>query len=166
MRNYYAQIHDYIHRIAALLVRKDREELQAGGASVNLMEYGVLRLLKSREGQTFQEIMESTGLGRNEVTSMVRRLLKQELIQKGPASEDRRVRRLILAEAGHQVLDLLEEQEQRLLAKVLNELSYNEEKAVLKFLVKMDMAARSDEIENIRKQVSEGRKTLGDEKET
>lgn len=155
MRNYYAQIHEYLKRIAALVVQTDRNELRYGGGSVNLMEYMVLRNLRKREGQTFQEIMEHTGRSRNEVTAMMRRLLKQQLIQKGPASEDRRVSRLILTEAGCGLLDTVERQEREILKGLLNDLSYNEEKAVLKFLVKLDMLARDDEIADIRKQVTE-----------
>jgi DNA-binding MarR family transcriptional regulator len=154
MRNYYFQIHEYLQRLTTLVVQTDRNEINQAGISVNLMEYALLQELKRREGQTFQEIMESTGRSRNEVTAMVRRLIKQQLIQKEPASEDRRVRRLILTKTGSFMVKKIEMQSLQMLTGILDDFSINEEKAVLKFLVKLDMLTRNKEIEGIRKQVA------------
>ncbi|MDW7671135.1 MAG: MarR family winged helix-turn-helix transcriptional regulator [Bacillota bacterium] len=154
MRNYYIQIHEYLQRLTTLVVQTDRNEINQQGISVNLMEYALLQELRRREGQTIQEIMESTGRSRNEVTAMVRRLIKQQLIQKGPASEDRRVRRLILTETGGCMVKNIETQSLRMLTGLLDDFSFNEEKAVLKFLVKLDMLTRNEEIEGIRKRVA------------
>jgi MarR family transcriptional regulator, organic hydroperoxide resistance regulator len=159
MRNYYIQIHEYLQRLTTLVVQTDRNEINQAGVSVNLMEYALLQELKRREGQTFQEIMESTGRSRNEVTAMVRRLIKQQLIQKGPASEDRRVRRLILTKMGSYIVKKIETQSLQMLTGILDDFSFNEEKAVLKFLVKLDMLTRNKEIEGIRKQVAARMKT-------
>lgn len=159
MRNYYIQIHEYLQRLTTLVVQTDWNEINQAGISVNLMEYALLQELKRREGQTFQEIMESTGRSRNEVTAMVRRLIKQQLIQKGPASEDRRVRRLILTKTGSFMVKKIETESLQMLAGILDDFSFNEEKAVLKFLVKLDMLTRNKEIEGIRKQVAARVKT-------
>lgn len=121
------------------VIQTDRRELEVNGGRINLQEYLLLKMVRRDEGQTFQQMMEETGCSRNEVTAMVRRLLKQHLIQKGPASQDRRIRRLILTEEGKTHLQQLESMEQELLYGLLNEFTLNEEKAILKFLVKLEM---------------------------
>lgn len=155
MRNYYVQTHEYLQKLAIMVIKADRDEITWEGISVNLMEYGLLQDLKRHEGQTFQEMMEKTERSRNEVTAMVRRLLKQQLIQKGPASEDRRVRRLILTDLGLAFVETMEKDTQSMITNLLNDFSFNEEKAVLKFLVRLDMVARGDELADIRKRVGE-----------
>jgi len=121
------------------VIQTDRRELEVNGGRINLQEYLLLKMVRRDEGQTFQQMMEETSCSRNEVTAMVRRLLKQHLIQKGPASQDRRIRRLILTEEGKTHLQQLESMEQELLYGLLNEFTLNEEKAILKFLVKLEM---------------------------
>ena len=139
MRHYYTQIHQYLERLMSQVIQTDRRELEVNGGRINLQEYLLLKMVRRDEGQTFQQMMEETGCSRNEVTAMVRRLLKQHLIQKGPASQDRRIRRLILTEEGKTHLQQLESMEQELLYGLLNEFTLNEEKAILKFLVKLEM---------------------------
>lgn len=155
MKNYYGQTHDYLQRLVSLVVQMDRNEVTWEGVSVNLLEFSLLRELSRTQGQTFQEMMEKTGRSRNEMTAMLRRLIKQQLIQKGTAHEDRRVRRLVLTALGVQFLDAMEETTQALVTGLLNDFSFNEEKAILKFLVRLDMVARGDELAHIRQQVGE-----------
>ncbi|MEN1761858.1 MarR family winged helix-turn-helix transcriptional regulator [Anoxynatronum sibiricum] len=139
MRHYYTQIHQYMERLISQVILTDRRELEVNGGRMNLQEYLLLKKVRRDEGQTFQQMMEETGCSRNEVTAMVRRLLKQQLIQKGPASRDRRIRRLVLTEEGKGWLLRMEGMEQELLYGLLNEFTFNEEKAILKFLVKLEM---------------------------
>lgn len=155
MKNYYTQTHEYLQKLASMLIQADRNEITWEGVSVNLMEYGLLQELKRQEGQTIQQMMEITERSRNEVTAMVRRLLKQQLIQKGPASEDRRVRRLILSDLGVLFVETMEDKTKRMLTHLLNDFSFNEEKAILKFLVRLDMMARGDELAELRKRVGQ-----------
>ncbi len=155
MKNYYTQTHEYLQKLASMVIQADRNEITWEGISVNLMEYGLLQELKRQEGQTFQEMMEKTQRSRNEVTAMVRRLLKQQLIQKGPASEDRRVRRLILTDLGIQFVETMENKTQTMITNLLNDFSFNEEKAILTFLVRLDMMARGDELADIRRRVGQ-----------
>lgn len=155
MKNYYVQTHEYLQKLASMLIQADRNEITWEGVSVNLMEYGLLQELKRQEGQTIQEMMENTDRSRNEVTAMVRRLLKQQLIQKGPASEDRRVRRLILTDLGLQFVATMENKTRIMVTHLLNDFSFNEEKAILKFLVRLDMMARGDELAELRKRVGQ-----------
>ncbi len=155
MKNYYAQTHEYLQKLASLVIQADRNEITWEGVSVNLMEYGLLQELKRQEGQTFQEMMKKTERSRNEVTAMVRRLLKQQLIQKGPASEDRRVRRLILTDLGLRFVETREKKNQAMITNLLNDFSFNEEKVILKFLVRLDMMARGEELADIRRRVGQ-----------
>lgn len=128
-----------MERLISQVILTDRRELEVNGGRMNLQEYLLLKKVRRDEGQTFQQMMEETGCSRNEVTAMVRRLLKQHLIQKGPASQDRRIRRLVLTEEGKDCLLRMESMEQELLYGLLNEFTLNEEKAILKFLVKLEM---------------------------
>ena len=155
MKNYYVQTHEYLQKLASMLIQADRNEITWESVAVNLMEYGLLQELKRQEGQTIQEMMEKTERSRNEVTAMVRRLLKQQLIQKGPASEDRRVRRLILTDLGLQFVETMENKTITMVTDLLNDFSFNEEKAILKFLVRLDMMARGEELAGIRKRVGQ-----------
>lgn len=155
MKNYYTQTHEYLQKLASKLIQADRDEITWEGISVNLMEYGLLQELKRQEGETIQEMMEKTKRSRNEVTAMVRRLLKQQLIQKGPALDDRRVRRLILTNLGLQFVEAMENKTKTMVTHLLNDFSLNEEKAILKFLVRLDMMARSDELVKLRKRVGQ-----------
>lgn len=146
MRHYYTQIRAYMEKLVQLIIRTDREEIKNDGVSVNLMEYLLLKNLSRSDGQTFQEIMENTDSDRNAITAMMRRLIKQNVIQKEPATQDRRVRRLVLTESGQRLIDQTEASEKQLLDGLLEDFSFNEEKAVLKFLVKLEMLDRLGEM--------------------
>ena len=151
MQNYYHQIHEYLQKVLRQVIQTDRGQIIHDGVSVDLLEYVVLKIIQWEQGQTYQEIMAATGRTRNEVTAVLRRLIKQQLIQKDPSSEDRRVRQLVLTELGTDFVNWGNRQEEHFLTEVLNDLSFNEEKAVLKFLVKLEMQFRQDEIAALRR---------------
>jgi DNA-binding MarR family transcriptional regulator len=86
---------------------------------LSLQQLTVLYLVRT-EGVTLAELARRTMVAPTVITGIVDRLERQHLIRREPDTQDRRVNRLVLTEAGHRVSL---EVEQSLISEVENELA-------------------------------------------
>lgn len=142
MRNYYHQIYDYIEKLTYMLIAEDKRGGFSFGESLQLMDLLLLRLIDSEKEISIQKLVAETGLKRNDISSMVNRLTAKKMLHKENDGTDRRVKELSLTERGKNILLQFREEEQNRLFELLNEFTFNEEKAILKFLVKIEMKYR------------------------
>ena len=150
MNRYYLQIYEYLEKLTRQLVQADHNGSVAADTTVSLMEYFVMRMLMQEGGQTFRQLMDATGWNRNGLTGALRRLLKQQLVEKEPVDGDKRSRRLQMTEKGRALILELDSKSRNQVYQLLNDFTFNEEKAVLKFLVKLEMIHRQEELAKIR----------------
>ena len=142
MKNYYQQIYDYIEKLTYMLIAEDKRGGFSFGESLQLMDLLLMRLIDSEKEISIQKLVAETGLKRNDISATVNRLTTKKMLHKENDGTDRRVKELSLTERGKNILLQFREEEQNRLFELLNEFTFNEEKAILKFLVKIEMKYR------------------------
>ncbi|SDY60201.1 MarR family winged helix-turn-helix transcriptional regulator [Tindallia californiensis] len=142
MRNYYVQIYEYIEKLLHALIIEDKKRNFSGKKSLQILDLMLMSYMGKGKGSSIQKLITETGLKRNDITSAVKRLTERKMIYKADSDEDKRIKELVLTEQGEALLLEYRKQEQRELFELLDEFTFNEEKAILKFLVKVDMKYR------------------------
>jgi len=142
MRNYYHQIYEYIEKLTYLLMKEDKRGNVAGDESLQLMDLLLMVLIDTGSEASIQKLVTETGLKRNDLVSAVKRLTERNMLRKENAEQDRRIQKLLLTDMGKEMLAKFRNEKQTQLFELLNEFTFNEEKAILKFLVKIEMKYR------------------------
>lgn len=149
MRNYYHQIYEYLEKLVYLVMMEEKQGKLVKGESLQLMDLLLMVWINNRSQVSIQQLAEETGLKRNDLASAVKRLAEREMLLKKSAKKDRRVQELALTPFGKETLAQFREEKQSHLFELLNEFTFNEEKAILKFLVKVDMRYRDAGVEKL-----------------
>ncbi|SDJ94171.1 MarR family winged helix-turn-helix transcriptional regulator [Natronincola ferrireducens] len=139
MRNYYQQIHEYLLKLIKNILSYDKKGLQVKGIDLSLLELLIIKELGGEKEKKMFEVIDALGIDRNSFVTLINKLQQQQYIIKTKSEEDKRVHLLSLSSKGEELLEEIEDKEKELLYSLLNDFSFNEEKAVLKFLVKLDM---------------------------
>ena len=142
MRNYYHQIYEYIEKLTYLLMKEDKRGNVVGDESLQLMDLLVMVLIDTGSEASIQKLVTETGLKRNDLVAAVKRLTERNMLRKENAEQDRRIQKLLLTDMGKEMLAKFRNEKQTQLFELLNEFTFNEEKAILKFLVKIEMKHR------------------------
>ena len=142
MRNYYHQIYEYIEKLTQIMVLEDKKGMEAGGEFFQLLDLFFMSMLDHENGISIRNMVIKTGLKRNEVVATVKKLTEKGLLHKKMDPFDHRTKVLMLTEEGESLLQEFRSREQDQLFSLLNDFTFNEEKAILKFLVKMEMRYR------------------------
>lgn len=143
MKNYYVQIQQYLERLIHHILVLDKKGVTINGEVFSLVDLLMIRAVGTHGEKKMFQVMEEMNLDRNAFVGVVNRLQSQKLILKRKDEEDKRVQLLQLTEKGQGVLEALQLLEKELLSKILRDATFNEEKAILKFLVKLDMLSRN-----------------------
>ncbi|SCZ80534.1 MarR family winged helix-turn-helix transcriptional regulator [Acidaminobacter hydrogenoformans] len=141
MNSYRLSIERMIEKIMSKILRYDRMSFaldqQQRQAQVTLVELWLLKEL-GRQPLSIQEIAQRFDLKRDLVSRSVERLDRMGLAEKVVSSEDQRVKRIGLSKAGVKALVSWSDHEKAYLDYVLEEMTVNEQKAVLKFLSRVN----------------------------
>jgi len=139
MRNYYIQINEYLQKSVRNIIMLDKKGIEAGGSSLSIMDILILKMLASDQGKTMSEVMEVLEIDRNTFKTIIQRMATQEYITKTRSHDDKRVYDLQLTDGGRRVFEEIAEKENQMLISLLNDFTFNEERTILKFLVKLEM---------------------------
>ncbi len=139
MRNYYVQIHQYMQKLIQNIIVLDKRGIRNNGDSLSITELFILKLLGDQKEKKIFEIVDELSVDRNSLVTILNRLQSMDYISKVKDEEDKRVFLLNLTEKGRSVFQQVSEKEKELIYSILNDFTFNEEKAILKFLVKLDM---------------------------
>lgn len=139
MNSYRLSIERMIEKIMSKVLRYDRMSfpLDDKQHKVTLIELWLLKELQ-RQALSIQEIAERFDLSRDLVSRSVERLERLGLVDKVVSLEDKRIRRIGLSDIGILALERWQSHEKEYLDYVLGEMTVNEQKAVLKFLSRMN----------------------------
>jgi len=139
MNSYRLSIERMIEKIMSKVLRYDRMSfpLDDQQHKVTLIELWLLKELQ-RQALSIQEIAERFDLSRDLVSRSVERLERLGLVDKVVSREDKRIRRIWLSDIGIRALERWQSHEKEYLDYVLGEMTVNEQKAVLKFLSRMN----------------------------
>lgn len=139
MNSYRLSIERMIEKIMSKVLRYDRMSFPLDNQQhkVTLIELWLLKELQ-RQALSIQEIAERFDLSRDLVSRSVERLERLGLVEKTVSLEDKRIRRIGLSDIGKRALESWQSHEKDYLDYVLGEMTVNEQKAVLKFLSRMN----------------------------
>lgn len=148
MRSYYLQINEYLQKLIGNAIKHDKKGITIKGNNLSIEDLFILKILgKDKEKKMF-EVIQELNIDRNSFVTLISKLQQQQLILKLKSAEDKRVHVLSLTDKGKEVYEKMLQQEKEMLEVLLNDFSFNEEKAVLKFLVKIDMLHKEKNREN------------------
>lgn len=125
-----------MNRLVDKLLLYECREFKGGrkGKGLSLLDVQILYRITNNEEKKIHEIMRETGLERNLIASSIRKLISCGYIQKEQSEKDRRVHILKATDSGKEFIALKQKKQKEWLEKVLEDMSLNETKTVLKFL--------------------------------
>lgn len=135
MRNYYLQIYEYLQRFITNIIILDKRSIKG----LSITDILILKLLGNEEKKRMFEIMEALSIDRNTFKTIVNRLILRGYINKSKCTEDKRAYKLELTDKGRMIFQETMADEKAILYNLLDDFTFNEEKTILKFLVKLDM---------------------------
>lgn len=139
MNSYRLSIERMLEKMITKVLRYDRMSFPVDDSQVRvtLIELWLLKELE-RQPLSIQEIADRFDLNRDLVSRSLERLDRLGLAEKLISDEDKRLRRSGLSTEGKRLLAGWQEHEKGYLDYVLGEMTVNEQKAVLKFLSRMN----------------------------
>lgn len=142
MRNYYIQIHEYLEKIIRNIIVLDKKGISTSGSYLSIIDIFVLKVLGNEQGKKMFEVMETLNIDRNTFKTIINRLTYQDYIVKHKSNEDKRAYSLQLTDKGIKAFEEITDKENLMLVSLLNDFTFNEERTILKFLVKLEMLNR------------------------
>ncbi|SCY73751.1 MarR family winged helix-turn-helix transcriptional regulator [Alkaliphilus peptidifermentans] len=142
MRNYYLQIHEYVEKLVLSTMVLDKKGIKYNGDTFSFLELFILKLLGDQQEKKMYEIIEELDIDRNTMNTAINRLYFSKYLTKKKSEDDKRVQILQLTERGKITFEQVISVEKEILFSLLNDFTFNEEKAILKFLVKIDMLSK------------------------
>jgi DNA-binding MarR family transcriptional regulator len=140
MANYHKEINKMIERLVHRVLTYDRTGFKAGMKSetLSLLDIYILKKIGEVESKKIYELVNEMEMDRGIVASSTNKLVSCGFVEKQKSQEDKRVFILRLTEEGKSLWEKNQNVHSDLLSVVLGEITLNEEKAILKFLSKMN----------------------------
>ena len=139
MMNYYVQIYEYLQRFIAGVVISDKKGINNANCYLSIMDLLVLKLLGSEHKKKMFEVMDILSIDRNTFKTILNRLISGGYVNKSRCVDVKRAYNLELTDKGRVFFNKTINKEKEILFSLLDNFTLNEEKAILKFLVKLDM---------------------------
>lgn len=139
MRNYYVQIHEYLQRLITNIVILDKKGINTNGSYLSITDLLILKLLGNEHKKKMFEVMDAFNINRNAFKTKINHLILQGYINKSKSKDDKRAYVLELTDKGKLVFNKTMDKEKEMLFSLLDDFTFNEEKTILKFLVKLEM---------------------------
>ncbi|MBN2898364.1 MAG: MarR family transcriptional regulator [Clostridia bacterium] len=155
MSKYYFEIGTIMMKVMKRLMTIDQKKIkvQADKEGFTLRESFFIVELGSHDFMTFGDIEKYLEIDRKTLTALIAKLNKKTVIEKRAAETDKRCTYIVLTEKGRRVREELLEQASALMNFAVNDLTINEEMAVLKFFSKLlQTTVRAPEIETFSKE--------------
>lgn len=146
MANYYKEISKMVDKLVHRALIADKKGFKTGikGETLSLLEIHILRKISEKENKKIYELVEELEIDRGILSSSINRLTASQLIIKEKSKLDKRVFFLKLTEEGRVIVEKSLEKQKALLEHILSDVTLNEEKAILKFLSKMNQVTRAE----------------------
>ncbi|MDO4799117.1 MAG: hypothetical protein Q4A52_01205 [Bacillota bacterium] len=137
MANYTNEIAHMIERFQTKTLSQDRDGFFKAHLKLdlNLLEVLLLRQVSKSEAR-INSLVKQLEVSRNLVNTTVSRLVKEKILQKRTDLKDGRCQIISLTPQGRRLADELLAQQDAELGFMLNDVTVNEERAILKFLSK------------------------------
>lgn len=105
---------------------------------MTIVEVSILEYIAMNQELTQQGLVNAIECKRKKALASLQKLLKADLVKKNKNPEDKRCNWLVLSPKGQAFLDSYKVEESRFTTQVLKDMTVNEEKAIVKFLSKIN----------------------------
>ncbi|GAB6107693.1 MarR family winged helix-turn-helix transcriptional regulator [Fusibacter bizertensis] len=139
MANYTREIAHMLDRLNTKILAQDktgyfRKDLKV---KLNLVELLLLKQLGEHGEVKLNHLINTLEVDRNLITTTVKRMGTLKLVQKRADEGDGRSQVIVLLPAGRELYNALIDQQNKELEFILDDVTINEEKTILKFISKM-----------------------------
>lgn len=140
MANYYNEINKMMEKIVNKLLIVDKKGFKLGkkNEELSLLDIFVLKNIGTDNIKPIYSLVKETEIDRGLITSIINKLVANGYIKKEKAKDDKRVNMVILTEEGEEVYNRILKSQGEFLDFILSDITLNEEKAILKFLSKIN----------------------------
>ncbi|SKC55252.1 MarR family winged helix-turn-helix transcriptional regulator [Maledivibacter halophilus] len=140
MANYYNEINRMIEKIAHKVLISDKRKFKVArkNQEFSLLEMFIIKKIGKNEIKSIYELVKEMEIDRGLVTSIIKKLVITGYIKKEKAQEDKRVNMLRLTVSGKEIYNEIIVGQQEFFEFILSDVTLNEEKAILKFLSKIN----------------------------
>jgi len=140
MANYYREIYKMLDKVIYKACFLDRKGISfdRNGEKFSLLDIFIIKIVKKYSPTTMNEIIKGIDIDRGIVSPIINRLVQKKYLAKTKSDADKRVYKITLTEKGEELWEKINSREKGLLDFVLSDITLNEEKAVLKFLSKIN----------------------------
>ncbi|KXG75644.1 MarR family winged helix-turn-helix transcriptional regulator [Thermotalea metallivorans] len=140
MANYYKEINKMLEKLVHRVLIYDRAGFKKGVKTeeLSLLDIYILKKIGEEESKKIYELVNEMEIDRGIIASSTSKLVSCGYVEKEKSQEDKRVYVLRLTEQGRQLWHKNNEKHGELLNFVLADITLNEEKAILKFLSKIN----------------------------
>lgn len=132
----------YIQRISRIVSYKHNEMLEEKGITIS--QFKVLLALWEQDHKTQNEILEEVLVKPSTLTGLINILEKKELVQRIVDSNDARVRRIALTEAGKALEEPAMDTITKMEAEIVKSLSVDEKRLVIELLGRVKQSLETD----------------------
>jgi len=140
MANYYREINKMLEKVVHKILVLDKKGFKIGlkGEELSLLDIYIIKMIGKNEMMSIYNLVDETEIDRGVITSIVNKMVAGGYFKKEKSKEDKRVYMVMLTEEGKAIYEKILKEQNNLLDFILEEISLNEEKAVLKFLSKVN----------------------------
>lgn len=139
MANYTKEISHMLDRLNTKILSQDKEGYFKASlkTKLSLIDLMMIKQIGEHGEVRLNQLIKVLEVDRNLVTTTVKKLMSHKWIQKRVDATDGRGQILCLLPAGVELYDEILELQRRELEFILNDVTINEEKAILKFISKI-----------------------------
>lgn len=139
MANYTKEIQIMMEKVLTIMMEYERKEFEFETlpVGVTIREWMLIKYIARHGGLSIAQLAEAFKMDRGIVSTYLNKCIKNNLLIKKKSQEDKRSFVLELTDQGEKLHAEMIEKENELLAFLLNEVTINEEKGILKFLSKI-----------------------------
>ncbi len=146
MGNYYNEINRMLDKVIHKVLIYDRRGFKVGvkGEALSLLDLDILRRVGEQDYKKLYALVEEMEMDRGLISSCVQKLALNGYLEKEKSKKDKRAYIVRLTELGRRMTEDNLEKQKELLHFILDDMSLNEEKAILKFLSKINQTTLSN----------------------
>ena len=143
MGNYYNEINRMMEKLIHKVLVYDRKGFKAGvkGEALSLLDLDILRRIEEQGCKKLYELVEEMEIDRGLISSCIQKLVLNSYLEKEKSKKDKRAYIVRLTELGREMTETHLEKQKELLHLILDDMSLNEEKAILKFLSRVNQTS-------------------------
>ena len=140
MGNYYNEINRMLDKLIHKVLIYDRKGFKVGakGESLSLLDLDILRRIGEENCKKLYTLVEEMEMDRGLISSCIQKLSLMGYLEKEKSKKDKRVYIVRLTDLGRKMTENNLEKQKELLHFILDEMTLNEEKTILKFLSKIN----------------------------